>query len=46
VPVYNTVFEAVSNHGADISVLFVPAAFALELRRSIIAKDILKGLKV
>ena len=28
VPVYNTVFETVSNHGADTSILFVPAAFA------------------
>lgn len=28
VPVYNTVFEAVSHHGADTSILFVPAAFA------------------
>ena len=28
VPVYNTVLEAVSNHGADTSVLFVPEAFA------------------
>jgi len=26
VPVYNTVFEAVSNHGANTSILFVPAA--------------------
>lgn len=28
VPVYNTVSEAVSNHGANTSILFVPAAFA------------------
>lgn len=28
VPVYNTVLEAVSNHDANTSVLFVPAAFA------------------
>ena len=27
-PVYNTVSEAVSNHGADTSIIFVPAAFA------------------
>ncbi len=28
VPVYNTVSEAVSNHGADTSIIFVPAPFA------------------
>jgi succinyl-CoA synthetase alpha subunit len=28
VPVYNTVSEAVSRHGANTSILFVPAAFA------------------
>ncbi|HEY86981.1 MAG TPA: succinate--CoA ligase subunit alpha, partial [Dehalococcoidia bacterium] len=28
VPVYNTVSEAVSNHGANTSILFVPAASA------------------
>ncbi len=28
VPVYNTVSEAVSNHGADTSIIFVPARFA------------------
>ena len=28
VPVYNTVLEAVSRHGANTSILFVPAAFA------------------
>jgi len=28
VPVYNTVAEAVSNHGVDTSIIFVPAAFA------------------
>lgn len=28
VPVYDTVFEAVSHHGANTSILFVPAAFA------------------
>ncbi len=28
VPVYNTVFETVSNHGGDTSILFVPAASA------------------
>jgi succinyl-CoA synthetase alpha subunit len=28
VPVYNTVYEAISNHGANTSVLFVPARFA------------------
>ena len=27
-PVYNTVSEAVSNHGADTSIIFVPARFA------------------
>ncbi len=27
-PVYNTVFEVVSNHSADTSILFVPARFA------------------
>ncbi len=27
-PVYNTVAEAVSNHGADTSIIFVPARFA------------------
>ena len=27
-PVYNTVAEAVSNHGADTSIIFVPAAYA------------------
>jgi len=28
IPVYNTVAEAVSNHGADTSIIFVPARFA------------------
>ncbi len=28
VPVYNTVAEAVGNHGADNSIIFVPARFA------------------
>ncbi len=28
VPVYNTVSEAVSNHGTDISIIFVPPRFA------------------
>jgi len=28
VPVYDTIFEAVSYHGADTSILFVPAPFA------------------
>ncbi len=28
VPVYNTVAEAVGNHGADTSIIFVPARFA------------------
>lgn len=28
VPVYNTVAEAVSNHGADTSIIFVPARFS------------------
>ncbi len=29
VPVYNTVSEAVSNHGANTSIIFVPSRFAL-----------------
>lgn len=41
VPVYNTVFEAVSNHGADTSVLFVPAAFA----RAAVLEAIDAGIK-
>jgi succinyl-CoA synthetase alpha subunit len=28
IPVYNTVFDAVSNHGVDTSIIFVPARFA------------------
>ena len=41
VPVYNTVFEAVSNHSADTSVLFVPAAFA----RAAVLEAIDAGIK-
>jgi len=41
VPVYNTVLEAVSNHGANTSILFVPAAFA----RGAILEAIDAGIK-
>ncbi|HMD14928.1 MAG TPA: succinate--CoA ligase subunit alpha, partial [Bacteroidota bacterium] len=30
VPVFNTVADAVKNEGADVSIIFVPAAFAAE----------------
>ncbi|MFC2016321.1 succinate--CoA ligase subunit alpha [Chloroflexota bacterium] len=42
VPVYNTVSEAVSNHGADTAITFVPARFA----RSAILEDIDAGIKI
>ena len=41
ITVYNAVSEAVSNHGADISILFVPAAFA----RGAITEAIDAGIK-
>ena len=41
VPVYNTVSEAVSNHGADTSIIFVPAAFA----RNAVVSTINAGIK-
>jgi succinyl-CoA synthetase alpha subunit len=41
VPVYNTVSEAVTNHGADTSILFVPAAHA----RGAVVEAIDAGIK-
>ena len=41
VPVYNTVAEAVNNHGADTSIIFVPAPFA----RSAVFDAIDAGIK-
>jgi len=41
VAVYNTVFEAVSNHGADTSIIFVPARFC----RSAVLEAIDAGIK-
>jgi len=41
IPVYNTVFEAVKNHGVDTTIVFVPARFA----RSAIFEAIDAGIK-
>jgi succinyl-CoA synthetase alpha subunit len=41
VPVYNTVAEAVSNHGADTAIMFVPARFS----RSAVLEAIDAGVK-
>ena len=41
VPVYNAVSEAVTNHGADTSIIFVPARFA----RSAVLEAIDAGIK-
>ena len=41
VPVYNTVAEAVSNHGANTAIMFVPARFTL----SAVLEDIDAGVK-
>jgi len=41
VPVYNTVAEAVTNHGADTSIVFVPARFA----RDAVIEAIEAGIK-
>jgi len=41
IPVYNTVSEAVSNHGADTSIIFVPAAFT----RNAVLETIDAGIK-
>ncbi|MDD3738062.1 MAG: succinate--CoA ligase subunit alpha [Lentimicrobiaceae bacterium] len=42
VPVYNTVSETVEKHGADVSVIFVPPAFAADA----ILESALAGIKV
>jgi succinyl-CoA synthetase alpha subunit len=41
IPVYNTVIEAVGNHGANTSVIFVPARFA----RSAVLEAVDAGIK-
>ena len=40
VPVYNTVAEAVSNHGANTSIIFVPAPFVRDAATEAINADI------